>query len=118
MFQASDGEVAGVAAFLRRGAKNETIQRIWKHMPKVEGQEAAGGEIINPAGLLAPDLAYYTYTGSQTAPPCTEPVTWFVLKTPVEASAAQIEAFAKLYPHDARPIQPLNGRVTSESQGP
>lgn len=28
----------------------------------------------------------------------------------------QIEAFAKLYPHDVRPLQPLNGRVVQESQ--
>jgi carbonic anhydrase len=31
-------------------------------------------------------------------------------------SAAQIKAFAALYPHDIRPLQPLNGRVVQESQ--
>ena len=71
---------------------------------------------INPAGLLPHDAAYYTYMGSVTAPPCTEGVTWFVLKTPVEISAEQINAFAALYPHDVRPLQPLNGRVVKESQ--
>jgi carbonic anhydrase len=35
----------------------------------------------------------------------------------VEISAQQIEAFAKLYPHDVRPLQPLNGRVVKESRG-
>jgi carbonic anhydrase len=54
--------------------------------------------------------------GSVTAPPCTEGVTWFVLKTPVEVSSGQISAFANLYPHDVRPIQPLNGRVVKESR--
>jgi carbonic anhydrase len=56
------------------------------------------------------------YTGSLTAPPCTEGVTWFVLKTPVEISPAQIAAFAKRYPHDVRPVQPLNGRVVKASR--
>jgi len=42
-------------------------------------------------------------------------VEWFVLKTPVEVSAAQIAAFAALYPNDVRPPQPLNGRVVEES---
>ena len=51
-----------------------------------------------------------------TAPPCSEGVTWFVLKTPVEISAEEINAFAELYPHDVRPLQSLNGRVVKESQ--
>jgi len=51
-----------------------------------------------------------------SAPPCTEGVRWIVLKTPVEVSQAQIQAFAKLFPNDARPPQPLNGRVVEESE--
>jgi carbonic anhydrase len=43
-------------------------------------------------------------------------VTWFVLKTPNEVSAGEIAAFAKIYPHNARPIQPTNGRTIAESQ--
>lgn len=116
MFQGNDGKVVGVAVFIKRGAKNPTIQEIWKHMPRVEGQKVAGGVVIDPAGLLPHDLGYYAYTGSQTAPPCTEPVSWIVLRAPLEASASQIKAFAELYPHDVRPIQPLNGRIVSESR--
>jgi carbonic anhydrase len=117
MHAASDGKVAGVTVFLKAGRANTTIQQILDHMPKTEGkeQEIAGVE-VNPAELLPHDPAYYTYMGSVTAPPCTEGVTWFVLKTPVEISPEEIDAFAKLYPHDVRPIQPLNGRVVNESQ--
>jgi len=86
-------------------------------MPMTEGpeHEIAGVE-INPADLLPHALGYYLYMGSVTAPPCTEGVAWYVLKTPIELSAAQIAAFAKLYPHDVRPVQPLNGRVVKASK--
>ena len=125
MYQSSDGKVAGVAVLLKAGKANETIQRIWEHMPKTESkmlpdfshqEEMIPGVEINPAGLLPNDVSYYTYMGSVTAPPCTEGVRWFVLKTPVDISPGQISAFARLYPHDVRPIQPLNGRVVKESQ--
>ena len=117
MHQSSDGKVAGVAILLKAGSANATIQRIWEHMPKTQGkEEEIRGVEIDPAGLLPNDTAYYTYMGSLTAPPCTEGVAWFVLKTPVEISPQQIDAFAELYPHDVRPLQPLNGRVVKESR--
>jgi len=43
-----------------------------------------------------------------------EIVVWF--KASIDLSAEQMDAFAELYPHDARPLQPLNGRVVKESQ--
>jgi carbonic anhydrase len=125
MYRASDGKVAGVAVLLKAGRANATIQELWEHMPKTESkvladfshqEEEIPGVEINPSGLLPHDLGYYTYVGSVTAPPCTEGVTWYVLKTPVDISAGQIDAFAKLYPHDVRPLQPLNGRVAKESR--
>ena len=33
-----------------------------------------------------------------------------------EITQEQINTFAKLYPHDVRPVQPLNGRVVEESR--
>jgi carbonic anhydrase len=117
MHQSGDGKVAGVAVLLKAGRANSTIQQLWDHMPATAGeeQEIAGVE-VNPAGLLPHNTGYYTYMGSVTAPPCTEGVTWFVLKNPIEISAEQINAFARLYPRDVRPVQPLNGRVVKESR--
>ncbi len=118
MYQATDGGVAGVTVFLRPGSGNSTVQKIWQHMPEKEGQNEVTGVEISPGGLLPAEQVsgYYEYMGSVTAPPCTEGVTWFVLKQPVEMSSQQIDAFAKLYPNDARPIQPLNGRVVKQSR--
>jgi carbonic anhydrase len=117
MHQAGDGKVAGVAVLLQAGNPNETIARIWEHFPKTEGnEEEIPGVEVNPAGLLPHEHSYYMYMGSLTAPPCDEGVTWFVLKSPVDISPEQIDAFAKLYPHDVRPPQPLNGRIVRESR--
>jgi carbonic anhydrase len=117
MHEASDGKVAGVAVLLKSGRANATVRQIWEHMPETAGkEEEIPGAELNPAGLLPHDTGYYMYMGSLTAPPCTEGITWFVLKTPVGISAEEINAFAKLYPHDVRPLQPLNGRVVKESQ--
>jgi carbonic anhydrase len=116
MHKAADGEVAGVAVLVKPGSANSAVQKIWEHMPSVEGQQKVVEVELNPAGLLPARTRYYTYMGSITAPPCTEGVRWFVLKTPIEVSTNQIEAFAKLYPHDVRPLQPLNGRLVKESQ--
>jgi carbonic anhydrase len=116
MHQSSDGQVAGVAVMLKSGRVNRTIQDLWAHMPAHEGQVAVAGVELDPADMLPHDKGYYTYPGSQTAPPCSEGVTWFVLKTPVEVSAEQIQAYARLYPRDVRPLQPLNGRVVKESE--
>jgi carbonic anhydrase len=117
MHQTSDGKVAGVAVFLTAGKPNAAIQELWDHMPSAEGQNFVGALPLNPVDLLPSDTsAYYLYLGSVTAPPCTEGVTWFVLKRPVTLSRAQIDAFAALYPNDVREPQPLNGRIVKESR--
>ena len=117
MHKASDGEIVEVVVMLEPGAANDLVQRLWDHMPTVKGDEhEIPGVEINPTGLLPHDLSYYRYMGSISAPPCNEGVVMIVLKTPVSVSADQIVAFAALYPHDVRPLQPLNGRVVQESR--
>jgi carbonic anhydrase len=115
MHQAEDGEVAGVAILVKIGKANPAVAKLWSNMPTTEGQQEVPDLQLSPAAFLPESLSYYTYTGSQTAPPCTEGVRWFILKTPIEMSKKQIKQFAKLFPHDVRPVQPLNGRVVQES---
>ncbi len=115
MHQGAEGEIVGVAVFLQAGAFSPVVQQIWAHMPMREGQTPVPGLRLNIGALLPKDRAYYRYAGSQTAPPCSEGITWYVLKEPVEIAQQQIDAYAALYPHDARPPQPLNGRRILES---
>ncbi|HEX3875488.1 MAG TPA: carbonic anhydrase family protein [Bryobacteraceae bacterium] len=117
MHQSADSKVVGVAVMVVAGAANETVAKVWEHMPATEGAEhQIPGVDVDPTALIPQSLGYYSYEGSVTAPPCTERVTWFILKTPVSLSQKQIDAFAKLFPNDVRPVQPLNGRVIKESR--
>lgn len=64
--------------------------------------------------LLLPPVGQretYRYTGSLTIPPCDENVKWFVMKTPVKLSQAQIDVFKANFEGNHRPTQQLNGRT-------
>ena len=113
----AQGRLAVVAVLLNRGNANPVIETLWTHLPaEKEKPETFANVSIDAKGLLPASLGYYTFAGSLTTPPCTEGVTWYVLKTPVEVSSEQITAFAKLYPMNARPVQPLNGRKILETK--
>jgi carbonic anhydrase len=112
-----EGHLAVVAVPLRVGPENRFVSTAWHHLPKTKGEEVTvPGVTINAGDLLPASRDYYAYTGSLTTPPCSEGVRWFVLKNPATVSRAEIEQFAKIYPSNARPVQPLNGREVVTSQ--
>ena len=113
----ADGKLAVVAVLLKTGRDNPFIEALWKDLPADVGQEhAPEGKSVDLHELLPANRGYYTFTGSLTTPPCSEDVTWFVLKQPVEISKSEESAFAKKYAHNARPVQPLNGRAVQASR--
>ena len=106
-----DGRLAVVAVLLKSGASNAFLASIWNNFPTEKEKAVENASVsVNVADFLPSDHAYYTFTGSLTTPPCSEGVTWYVLKTPVQLSPEQVAVFAKVYSMNARPIQPLNGR--------
>ena len=112
-----EGKLAVVAVLLQKGADNPLVQELWNDLPKEKEKEENLDTVqIDAARLLPADRGYYTYPGSLTTPPCAENVTWFVLKHQVTVSAAEIRQFSELYRYDARPTQPLYGRVVLESK--
>jgi len=113
--QNAQGRLAVVAVEIDRGGENAPLQPIFRAMPG-KAEETGRLAAVNADNLLPAARGYYAYEGSLTTPPCTEGVHWFVLKAPIHVSAAQLAMFTQLYPADARPIQPLNGRHIEESR--
>jgi carbonic anhydrase len=105
------GHLAVVAVLLDQSGPNPVIEKLLANLPTDKGKTATIASVSIDAGALLPaSRGYYTFAGSLTTPPCTEGVTWYVLKSPMEVSQEQLAGFAKLYPMNARPVQPLHGR--------
>ncbi len=103
------GGLAVAGAFLNSGGANAALSQIMQIAPTKEGA-AMLGRPLDPKALLPTQGALYRYEGSLTPPPCSETVQWNVFAAAVAVSAVDIEAFKKIFPNNARPLQPLNRR--------
>jgi carbonic anhydrase len=113
----ADGKLAVVAVLLDGGGASATIDTIWKNLPKEKDKQIIVAQTtIDASALLPKDHGYYTFQGSLTTPPCSEDVTWLVLKTPMRISDDEVARFASIYPMNARPTQPLNHRLIEVSK--
>ncbi|MEN8168345.1 MAG: carbonic anhydrase family protein [Pseudomonadota bacterium] len=90
---------------------NFTLSRIWENIPKRSGNRHYRQVGINPMFLLPSDRSYAFYSGSETKPPCVENVQWVVFTNPLNVSKSDISRFRDIVGSNARPIQPLNGRI-------
>ena len=105
-----------VAVLLKAGSSNPLLETLWNNLPREkEKPYAVLGVSIDVSQLLPTSLGYYTFPGSLTTPPCTEIVTWYVLKSPEQISSEQAATFANIYQRDARPIQPLHHRQITQT---
>lgn len=113
-----DGKMAIIAVRLvmDRGDPNAVMATLWPHLPAAAGKVETVDEMVNPAGLLPGDRAYWTYMGSLSRPPCTEGVRWFVYQEPVSISNAQLNTFSALFRVNSRPLQEAHGRRIEASQ--
>jgi carbonic anhydrase len=105
----ADGATAVVGVLLEEGAANPALSAYFDALPATTGAEVEVDD-FDTSALLPADHRSFRYTGSLTTPPCTEGVSWFVLTTPVQASAEQLAAFRTVVAENDRPVQPLGGR--------
>lgn len=109
--QDETGKLVVVAIEFKIGENNAELMRVIQHLPREKSDEQRFAEVlIDPAGLLPRKTGYYTFTGSLTTPPCSEGVTWFVLKQPQTLSRMEWRNLHSVVGDNARPIQPLNDR--------
>lgn len=111
----ANGALAVVAVMFDKGAANTELDKLWATMPEKAEQNVNVTTQMDLNALLPAEKMYWRFSGSLTTPPCSEGVTWIVLKHPLTLSAAQLEKFSHTMHHDNnRPTQSLNGRVVVE----
>ncbi len=111
---APDGTNAVIGVLLDVGDANPLLERALQQMPAVKnvGQSFEGS--IQIQDLLPADLSYWTYTGSLTTPPCSQGLSWIVLKNRRTISTAQVTQFGQRFGHNARPLTKRNHRPVLE----
>jgi len=115
--KSADGKLAVIGVLLKEGNENPNIKTLWSNLPKEEGPPVDVASVtFNPASLFPKELDFWSYEGSLTTPPCTEGVRFFILRTPVNISKEQVDAFP--FKLNARPVQPQNNREITISQAP
>ncbi len=105
------GKLLVVEVLFNAGNKNEELAKIFSLMPKDEGEVKDEHILVDATKLLPAKISYFHYDGSLTTPPCTEGVSWFVMKQAIDVAGSDIENFKSIYPMNARPVQPVGGRV-------
>lgn len=111
------GHLGVVAVLLEPGSQGSAFDTVLDHLPRRAGETLTVADLkLDLQALLPKDHGYYDFEGSLTTPPCSEGVHWMVMRQPVKVTSQHIQAFRALYAHNARPVQPLNGREVKVSQ--
>ncbi|WKB51704.1 carbonic anhydrase [Eleftheria terrae] len=113
----AEGRLGVVAVLLQPGAAGSAFDEVLAHLPQRAGETLSVADLaLDLNALLPAQRGYYDFEGSLTTPPCSEGVHWMVLREPMRVQPEHLKAFRRLYPANARPVQPLHGREVRVSQ--
>lgn len=114
---AATGKLAVIGVFIDEGAENTLLTKFMSHLPEQHDETYSSSDTYTASDLLPAGQGYYTYPGSLTTPPCSEIVTWIVMKNHIEASAAQIQKIESIEHENNRPLRPIGSRTIKEFGG-
>ncbi|WCJ41001.1 alpha carbonic anhydrase 7 [Euphorbia peplus] len=114
--ESQDGKYAVIGIMYQLGRPDPFLSCLGNKLKEVAGITKEEIEVgtINPEEIQIDTGKFYRYIGSLTVPPCTESVTWTILRQLKTVSEEQVKLL-RVAVHDksdtnARPIQGLNGR--------
>ncbi|MCM3670875.1 carbonic anhydrase family protein [Mesobacillus maritimus] len=115
--QNDEGELAVLGFLISEGKENQVLAEMWSKLPEEETEEDVPlDQAIDLANFLPEDKSFFRYNGSLTTPACSEGVSWILLEEPIEMSREQIDAFGSIFPHNSRPVQPINEREVTKTE--
>jgi len=114
--RSAGGALAVVGVFIVQGDKHQELDKIFRRLPRKEGDHRAV-QNFRLKRILPREDETFRYGGSLTTPGCSEGVSWNVMAEPIKMSRKQINDFraifsGKEFPKgNRRPVQSLNGRT-------
>ena len=115
LHRAQDGRMLVVVLMFEKGEAHSGVQQVLNHLPLDSNEEVKIQQPVDWVRWWPPGQGYYIYMGSLTEPPCTEGVLRVIMKNPATVSAEQMGAFSRIHPMNARPVQPMAGRLLKET---
>jgi len=109
------GDLLVVGVFFETEAESETnewLSQFWEYFSDEEGEEEHDVDIDFNDFVNELDIDdYWTYSGSLTTPPCTEGVTFVILKETQKLTPEEVTALNTAVRYNSRYTQDVNGRV-------
>ena len=107
-----NNRIAVLAVLAKEGKSSDPFTFLENYLPVKNGKTKEINASFDLNLNLPDNREYYAYGGSLTTPPCTESVSWYVFKTPITVSLAQVKQLQKLMPlNNYRNEQQLHGRI-------
>ncbi len=104
-----------IAVMLEEGSAHAGLEKLLGSLPKEKEQSKPLAIRVTPADLMPTKPAYYRYSGSLTAPPCTEGVQWVIMKESLKISKFQLGSLQQAIGEpNQRPVQDGQGRMILE----
>jgi len=104
-----------IAVMLEEGSTHAGLEKLLGSLPKEKEQSKPLAIRVTPADLMPSKPAYYRYSGSLTAPPCTEGVQWVIMKEVLKVSKFQLGSLQQaIGAPNQRPLQDGQGRMILE----
>jgi len=110
----SAGQIAVISVLYKFGPPDPFLEKVVPHL-KTVGEKGMDFGTVDPRDIIVGAKKYYRYIGSLTVPPCTEGVTWTIVKKVRTVSWEQVKALRDAvhdgFHQNARPVQDLHGRL-------
>lgn len=112
--RAADGELAVIGVFVADMPGNPALAQVVAHAPAGRSPAMTYSWVtLDPAAVMPAPTSFWSYVGSLTTPACGEGVRWMVQRRPLALSKEHLAALRAAMGENARPVQPVNGRMVA-----
>ncbi len=109
----ADGNKAIISVlFAEYDQANKALGKLLNDVPEKGDSRSVS---LNPEEFLPKKKTFFTYTGSETSPPCAQGVKWFVFEASESLSQKQLDILSDHIGQNARPIQARGKRKIEKS---